>query len=467
MTKRLYSGIMLNPYPRMFTRVAIALSLFVVLPAMGQVINEDFKLLPSDGAASDWFGISVAISGTTAVVGAVYDDDNGTYSGSAYLFDTTTGQQLFKLLPNDGAELDNFGFSVAISGTTAVVGAWWDDDNGSDSGSAYLFDTTTGQQLFKLLPSDGSHSDQFGWSVAISGNTAVVGAFRDDENGDNSGSAYVFIRIGEMWFQQAKLVPKDGMIGEQFGIAVSISGNTIVIGASRDDDSGIESGSAYLFDTTTGQQIAKLLASDGAANDLFGWSVAISGTTAVVGALGDDDNGDQSGSAYLFDTTTGQQIAKLLPGDGAELDYFGYSVAISGSTAMVGSYRDDDNGSGSGSAYLFDTTTGQQIGKLLPSDGSHSDQFGSSVAISGNTAVVGARWDDDNGNDSGSAYVFTAPPPCPPADLNGDRTLDFLDVSAYLSAFSSQNPIADFTGDGQFNFFDVSAFLSRFSEGCP
>ncbi len=150
------------------------------------------KLLADDGAALDHFGLSVAISGTTAIVGAVFDDDNGRNSGSAYLFDITTGEQIAKLLPNDGAAADSFGSAVAISGTTAIVGAIFDDDNGIFSGSAYLFDTTSGRQLFKVLPDDGSADDIFGISVAISGATAIVGAFLDDDNGEDSGSAYLF-----------------------------------------------------------------------------------------------------------------------------------------------------------------------------------------------------------------------------------------------------------------------------------
>ncbi|MCK4874061.1 MAG: FG-GAP repeat protein, partial [Phycisphaerales bacterium] len=313
--------------------LAAAASVLNAAPAHADFGEQLFKLLPSDGVADDRFGVSVAISGTTAIVGACHDDDNGTDSGSAYLFDTTTGQQIAKLLPSDGEEDDWFGLSVAISGTTAIVGAYRDDDNGYDSGSAYLFDTTTGQQIAKLLASDGTVGDSFGWSVAISGTTAIVGAYYDNDNGSDSGSA-------------------------------------------------------YLFDTRTGQQIAKLLPSDGAADDYFGYSVAISGTTAIVGAYGDDDNGNKPGSAYLFDTTTGQQVAKLLPSDGALGDYFGISVAISGTTAIVGAHYDDDNGHGSGSAYLFDTITGQQVAKLLPSDGAAEDRFGWSVAISGTTAIV-------------------------------------------------------------------------------
>ncbi|MFT6041944.1 MAG: hypothetical protein ACI9C2_002121, partial [Gammaproteobacteria bacterium] len=169
--------------------------------------------------------------------------------------------------------------------------------------------------------------------------------------------------------QLAKLLASDGAAGDRFGDSVSISGTTAIVGADRDDDNGFNSGSAYLFDTVTGLQLAKLLPSDGAASDHFGISVSISGTTAIVGAYGDDDNGSASGSVYLFDTVTGLQLAKLLPSDGAAGDRFGFSVSISGTTAIVGAYGDDDNGSGSGSgsAFLFDTVTGLQIAKLLPS----------------------------------------------------------------------------------------------------
>jgi hypothetical protein len=440
-------------------------SAYLFTAPAGPTINEDDKLLPSDGAAGDRFGQSVAMSGNTAIVGADRDDDNGADSGSAYLFDTTTGQQLLKLLPSDGRDFDNFGNSVSISGNTAIVGAREDDNRGISSGSAYIFDTTTGQQLFMLLPSDGAQADRFGWSVAISGTTAIVGTTGDDDSGSASGSAYLFNTItGQQLF---KLLPSDGAAFDNFGYSVAMSGSTAIVGATGDDDSGSASGSAYLFDTTTGQQLFKLLPSDGAADDTFGDSVAISGTTAIVGAPGDGDNGSASGSAYLFDTTTGQQLFKLLPNDGAEFDNFGGSVAISGALAIIGAYDDDDNGNRSGSAYLFDTTTGQQLLKLLPSDGAEDDFFGLFVAISGPTAIVGARLDDDNGVDSGTAYIFSTTPSLCSADLNGDGSLNFFDVSAFLIAYADNDLIADFNADGQFNFFDVSAFLTAYLAGCP
>ena len=179
--------------------LAAAASILSPAPAYADLGDQLFQLLPDDGAAGDVFGISVAISGTTTIVGAHRDDDNGMDSGSAYLFDISdpaNPTQLLKLLPDDGATHHDFGVSVAISGATAIVGADRDDDNGNASGSAYLFDTTTGRQIAKLLPDDGAAGDWFGISVAISGATAIVGAIDDNDNGNNSGSAYLFDAAG-------------------------------------------------------------------------------------------------------------------------------------------------------------------------------------------------------------------------------------------------------------------------------
>ena len=215
----------------------------------------------------------------------------------------------------------------------------------------------------------------------------------------------------------------------------------------------------------TGQQLHKLTAADAAEQDYFGMSVAISGTTAIVGAHYDDDNGINSGSAYLFDTATGWQIAKLLPDDGAEDDWFGWSVAISGTTAIVAAFFDDDNGTNSGSAYLFDTTTGRQIAKLLPDDGEELDYFGKFVAISGAAAIVGAYWDDDNGDKSGSAYLFDASA-CP-WDLNGDGAVGPFDLALVLG-FWGPNPghPSDIDGDGEVGPFDLALVLGNWGP-CP
>ncbi len=351
------------------------------------------KLLPSDGAAGDYFGPSISLSGNLALVGAHLDDDKGSDSGSAYLFDVTTGEKLHKFLKQiPGTVYDEFGSSVALCGNVALVGVR--NGNWNHSGSAYLFDAVTGEQLYRLVPDDGAEDDYFGESVALDGEVVLVGAYKNDDNGSSSGSAYVFdATTGE---QLRKLLPSDGTNDSYFGFSVALDGNLALIGAYGDDDNGANSGSAYLFDLTTGEQLHKLLPPDGALHDYFGWSVALEGNVALIGVLLDDDNGYDSGSAYLFDVTTGEQLRKLLPSDGSS-GYFGCSVALNGNLALVGAYR-------YGSAYLFDVTTGEQLQKLVPADSASLDYFGRSVALNDKIALVGAPY---GGYRSGSIYWFT------------------------------------------------------------
>ena len=378
---------------------------------------EEQKLTAADAAAVDEFGNSVAVSGNTAVVGANRDVNAGGESGSAYVFTRTGGSwnQQAKLIAADAAAADRFGISVAVSDDTAVVGAGFDNDAGLNSGSAYVFIRTGASwtQHAKLVAADAAAGDVFGITVAVSGDILVVGAPGDSDAGVNSGSAYVFTRVGGGWSQQAKLTATDAAAGDQFGASVAVSGDTAVLGAPVDDDAGSSSGSAYVFiptGATTWGQLAKLTAADAALGDEFGLSVAISGDTAVVGAHRDDDGGGESGSAYVFTRTGGSwsQQAKLVAADAAAGDEFGTSVAVSGDTAVVGAYRDDNAGSLSGSVYMFNRTgiTWVEQTRLNATDTAAGDQFGISVAVSGDTAMVGAHRDDDAGVDSGSAYAF-------------------------------------------------------------
>jgi len=386
-------------------------------------LSENSKLTAnfSDGAAGDWFGISVAIDGDTMVVGVPFGDDFSGIEdiGSAFVFTRTgtTWTQQAKLTASDGAADDQFGYSVAIAGDTIVVGSHFDDDNGSSSGSAYIFTRTgtTWTEQAKLTASDGAAVDGFGFSVAIANDTIVIGANEGDAGGSNSGSAYVFTLSTETtWTQQAKLTSSDSVGGDNFGNSVAIAGDTIVVGAYRDDDNGTDSGSAHVF-TRTGtmwMEQAKLMASDGATYDVFGRSVAIAGDTIVVGADEYDfDNNLSSGSAYVYTRTgtTWTEQAKLTASDGAAGAWFGYSVAIAGDTIVVGAIFDNAKGFESGSAYIFTRTgfTWTQQAQLVASDGGIGHGFGISVAIANDTIVVGA-WaaDDEFGRDTGSAYVY-------------------------------------------------------------
>ncbi|MGH2732947.1 MAG: FG-GAP repeat protein [Actinomycetota bacterium] len=373
------------------------------------------KLLPDDDSAA-LFGHSVALSGDTALVGAIGDDHHGDNSGSASVFVRSPGawRRQAKLLASDGAAGDILGYSVALSGDTALVGAAGDNGKGTSSGSAYVFVRSLGawRRQAKLLASDGAAGDQFGYSVALSGDTALVGAFFDDDHGESSGAAYVFVRSGTAWSEQAKLIPADGPPGAQFGRSVALLGDTAFLGAPRDDHHGESSGGAYVFGRSgeTWTQQAKLAGTDGAPGDQFGQSVALSGDTALVGARDDDDRGENSGSAYVFGRLgeVWNERAKLLAADGAPGDIFGYSTALSGDTALVGALSDDDRGAGAGAAYLFmrSGTLWSEQPKLLAPDGAPGDQFGSSVAVSGDTALVGALKSQGTGLSSGSGYLF-------------------------------------------------------------
>ncbi len=270
-------------------------------------------------------------------------------------------------------------------------------------------------EIAKLLASDGAGGDQFGWSASVWGDVAVIGAPFDDDNGSGSGSAYIYRFDGTSWAAEAKLLAADAAEGDRFGDSVSVSGDTAVIGANADDDNGFDSGSAYVFrfDGTNWVQEAKLLAADGAEVDFFGDSVSFSGDTAVIGAYRDDDNGNQSGSAYVyrFDGTSWVQEAKLLAADGAVGDELGFSISVSGDTAVIGAYRDDDNGTNSGSAYIFDLNCITAPGPSLIGDDYIADlyAFGSLFASNNDTALVGP---DADGTWSGAESI--------PYDLEAD-----------------------------------------------
>jgi hypothetical protein len=313
-----------------------------------------------------------------------------------------------KLLASDGAAGDEFGKSVSISGNVALVGAENDDDKGSKSGSAYVFrwNGSSWVEEQKLLASDGSEEDEFGASVSISGDVALVGAV-DEGSNSQEGSAYVYRWNGSSWVEEQKLLASDGAVGNVFGARVSISGNVALVGAAEDEQFPFGTGSAYVYrwNGSSWVEEQKLLASDGASRDRFGLAVSISGDVALVGAVTDDDKGSDSGSAYVFrwSDTSWVEEQKLLASDGAAGDEFGKSVSISGNVALVGTGDEE-----TGSAYVFrwNGSSWVEEQKLLASDGAAGDEFGRSVSISGNVALVGARNDDDKGTNSGSAYVF-------------------------------------------------------------
>lgn len=371
------------------------------------------KLIADDGDFGDWFGRRVSISGKYAIAGAIHDDDD---CGSAYIFERTSMDwiQQTKLTASSPAAGDQFGSDVSISGDNAVVGADRNDYNGTWSGAAYVFQrTNTGWiQQDILVPTDGNVGDRFGNSVSINGNYLIIGAYWDNDNGSNSGSAYIFRKDPAGWIQEAKLTASDGAKDDWFGNDVSIDGNYVVVGAVLDDHDGTSRGSAYIFrrDGLNWVQQAKLVAGNGRVGDEFGGSVFINGNYTVIGAIGNDDSGEDAGAAYVFVRNGNDwlQQAKLVPLDGDAGDQFGNSVSIDGNYAVVAAHLDADNGAESGSVYIFNRE-GQswiQQAKLTAPDGNSNDFFGQGVSIDGSYVIVGAPYNDESGDNSGSVYIF-------------------------------------------------------------
>jgi len=473
-----------------------------VYPLTIDPLVQQAYLKASNPDFDDAFSVT-AVSGDTVVVGAYLEnssatgvngnqsDNSATDSGAAYVFvrsGTAWSQQAYLKASNTGAA-DHFGQSVSVSGDTIVIGAPDEDSNAtgangnqssnsmSGSGAVYVFvrsGTTWSQQAY-LKASNTGADDHFGQSVSVSGDTIVVGAPSEDSNAtgvngnesdnsiDNSGAAYVFVRSGTAWSQQAYVKASNPDIVDGFGRYAQLSGDTLVVGAdgedsnatgvngNQGDNSATESGAAYVFvrSGTTWSQQAYLKASNTGGFDYFG-RVAVSGDTIVVGAYSEDSNatgvngnqGDNSaadsGAAYVFvrSGATWSQQAYLKASNTGAGDLFGISVGVSGDKVVIGANSEDSDANGingsqsgnaevdTGAAYAFvrTGTSWSQFAYLKASYSDPWDLFGWDVGISGDTLVVTARYEDSgatgaNGDQldgsaaqSGAAYAFDLDP---------------------------------------------------------
>ncbi len=392
-----------------------AVYLYALSDATKPYAIEIAKLLPAASASGDQFGTSVAISGDTVLAGAPRKDAGEVLSGAAYVFfnDGSGWNEQAELTASHVRMGDQFGFSAALDGNVALLGAPYDDAAGTDSGAAYVFRRVYGEwsQPFKLMEQLPEAGSLFGKSVAIVGDTAVVGTYWDDEAGNSAGAVHIFVRDAQGWDHVAKLMADDAQPYDQFGTFVAFDGETVVVGSPGDDDGGDSAGFAYVFvrDGDNWIQQDKLIASDAGNYDSFGMSVAVSGDTIIVGSP--NDGIDYVGSAYVFVRTNENwtEEAKIIPDD---LDYsahFGISVALEDNTAVIGAYQEDEDGDNSGAAYVYarELTGWLQTAKLKPTPSGFYEWFGISVDIDGDTIAVGAQKYDGLANETGSAYVFT------------------------------------------------------------
>ncbi len=384
--------------------------------------------------ASDYFGHAVTISGARVVVGAYRDNMGATDAGSAYVYDVDSGTPSVPvtILNNPGPAVnDQFGRSVAISGTRLVVGAYLDDTQAINAGSSYVYDLNSGMSELPVAtlnkPSHAA-SDYFGRSVAISGNRVVVGAEGDDTGATGAGSAYVYdLESATPTIPLVTFNNPDPEALDNFGEAVAISGTRVVVGAYRDNRGATDAGSAYVYDLDSSAPtvpVATLSNPSPVINGYFGRSVAISGTRVVVGAY---RGATDAGSAYVYDLDSSTSMVPIITLNCPNQvlgDEFGGSVAISGALVAVGANLDDTGAINAGSVYIYDlnsATPGVPIFTLNNPSASTNDRFGISVAISGTRLVVGAHGEDTGAINSGSAYVYelnSGTPTVPVATIN-------------------------------------------------
>jgi hypothetical protein len=392
------------------------------------------KLAASDAGDNDSFGLSVAVDGGYALVGAPGEDGAGTNSGAAYLYLQSQGGldnwgEVKKLVASDPDDNDLFGVSVDISGDYAVVGAGGKDGVGTDRGAAYLFyrnqdGADAWGQVKKLVASDAANTDGFGFAVAIDGDYVVVGSDGEDGAGTDRGAVYVFQRNqgGENnWGEVLKLTAGDAADADQFGYAVDIKGDDVVVGSPGEDGAGSNRGAAYVFSRDQGGpdnwgQTKKLIASDASNDALFGTTVATGGDLMVVGAAWDDGGGSNRGAAYLFGRNQGGagnwgQTKKLTASDAHNEDFFGYAVDISGDFVIAGAPWSGGGGTERGQVYIFSKNEGGpdnwgEAQRLRASDASNEDWFGISLALDGLYILAGATNEDGAGTNRGAVYIF-------------------------------------------------------------
>jgi hypothetical protein len=376
--------------------------------------HESQKLTIADGSTDAHFGAAIAVSGGTAIIGAPLDGREQWATGAAYVCCQLEGTwTLTQKLPCSATVGANFGASVALSGGTAIIGAPADGQSGASTGMAYIFERDgdkAWRQIAGLTASDATVNSDFGHSVAISGDLAIVGARRSNRE---FGAAYVFQHNGNgHWSETAKLTADDQEVFAYFGGAVALDGETAFIGAYGDSTAGPRSGAVYIFQrdpSATWRQVAKLVPNDAKPFSWFGWALALDGDTAVIGAYADSSAAQFGGAAYVYRcdmTGTWRHIAKLAARDAIEGERFGFSVAIGGGRIVIGSPLRNNC---AGAAHLFGIDNNgrwKQLGTFNASDPHEQDGFGRAVGVSGKQWLVGAHQDDNASPNTGSAYVF-------------------------------------------------------------
>lgn len=396
--------------------LVLVIGMMLGITAVNAQIIETQRLISDDLATEDYFGNGMAVSGDYAIIGACYDDDNGSNSGSAYIFYNNAGtwEQQQKINASDGQSNEFFALTVAISGDYAIAASLGANSYG---GKAYVFHNDAGvwTETQILTASDPENYKLFGCSINMENDFAIIGAYGDEASGVNSGSAYVFQNVSNNWIEVAKLTASDADENDFFGTAVAIQSDFAVVGADgNENNAGSQSGTAYIFYNNSGtwQQSQILESSDSVVGDHFGASVSISGDRIAIGANYKSDNGVWSGAAYIFENVseTWEQQQKITASDAGPSKHFGNAIKIEDDTVVVGA---DGNISftpyNAGSAYIFKANSDgiwDEKARFLASDLGVRDQYGYVVDFSNNFAFVGSPRTDSDFSDGGAVYTY-------------------------------------------------------------
>jgi len=394
----------------------LAILSITVFAFINSSAQQEIKLNTSDGASGDEFGAAVSIWDDVCIAGSALNNDVAFGCGTAYIFrkNGTAWIEEQKLVASDPNLDDNFGVSVDIFDDVAIIGANLDDASGANRGAAYIFryNGTSWVQEQKLIASDAEDGDQFGTSVAIYDTIAVIGSYGDDDGGSNTGSVYVYYYDGTGWNPVQKLNGTFPAQDDFFGYTVDIYKDRIAAGAYLDDDNGINSGSVYIFsyDGSVWGIEQKLIPSNGSAGDAFGFSISLKDTLCAIGAYGKNGAAIATGAVYVFkrNGTTWTQQQMLTAPDAGQDDWLGFACTIDGKTLVGGAFHDDDLGLESGAFYIwrYDGASWIYEFKKSASDGNTTDEFGLAVSIYDLDIICGSPKNDDNGSNSGSVYIY-------------------------------------------------------------
>ena len=466
------------------------------------------KLSEGTKVSEDQFGSSVAVSADTVLVGVPTDNEKGAFAGTVYVFhrdEEGVWQQVQKLTASNGTAYSYFGASITISGDLALVGARGASPHGNFSGAVYAFARGADgvwNEAQILDASDGAAGNFFGWSVALNGAAAIIGARGNGDDPNFPGASYVFTRGTDgQWVQQQKLTATDGEGGDEFGFSVALFDETALIGAPGENEKGSLAGAAYLFvRDADGQwvQQQKLTSNDGASGDEFGDSVALLGNAAFIGApfaeslVGATE--EHTGAVYVYGPETEssgalwKETQKLTADDGKSGDEFGGSVAATEMAIMIGAQYAVVNGSSRGASYVFTRVQESETSvswtehqKILAKDGASGDSFGASVALRDEWAVVGSPLDDitvddPNGDgdaadlttytNTGSAYVLALTPIPATCPIKTDYTDAKCSGTFYVASLTDleeyvANNFGQANNDGKYSDLNVTASLSN------